>query len=343
MAPENKRFAIIGTGFWAQYQLAAWLEIEGVECVALYNRTLSKAEKLGKAFGIDAAYDDIDQLLDRHELDFVDIITDVDTHAMFSLKCVERGLPTICQKPLAPDLGAATSMAKAFKERDLPLYVHENWRWQAPFRALKKAIDKSDIGRLWRARIQYCNSFPVFENQPFLKELEQFILTDIGTHILDTARFLFGEAKSLYCQTHQVSRDIKGEDAATVMMEMEDGLCLSVEMSYASKLEKEAFPQTYIEIEGERGSLSLSHDYWIKLTNESGTTGFRAPPPFYPWADARYDLVHSSIVDCNRNLLGGFAGTGAVETTAEDNLRTLKLVFDSYESAATGQVIRYDS
>ena len=49
---------------------------------------------------------------------------------------------------------------------------------------------------MFRARVTYSNSFPVFDNQPFLKELEQFILTDIGTHILDTARMLFGEATS---------------------------------------------------------------------------------------------------------------------------------------------------
>ena len=38
------RFAILGTGFWARYQLAAWRELPGVECVALFNRTRSKAE-----------------------------------------------------------------------------------------------------------------------------------------------------------------------------------------------------------------------------------------------------------------------------------------------------------
>ncbi len=33
----NLRFAILGTGFWARYQLAGWRELAGVECVALYN------------------------------------------------------------------------------------------------------------------------------------------------------------------------------------------------------------------------------------------------------------------------------------------------------------------
>jgi predicted dehydrogenase len=53
---------------------------------------------------------------------------------------------------------------------------------------------------------------------PAWQELEQFILTDMGSHILDVGRFLFGEAKSLYCQTQRVHRNIEGEDVATVMM-----------------------------------------------------------------------------------------------------------------------------
>ena len=40
------RFAIFGTGFWSRFQLAAWQELEGVECVAFYNRTRSTAEAL---------------------------------------------------------------------------------------------------------------------------------------------------------------------------------------------------------------------------------------------------------------------------------------------------------
>jgi predicted dehydrogenase len=80
---KNLRFAIFGTGFWARYQLAAWRELKGAECVALYNRTRSKAEVLAHDFGVPAVYDDPEELLQREQLDFIDIITDVDTHPRF--------------------------------------------------------------------------------------------------------------------------------------------------------------------------------------------------------------------------------------------------------------------
>jgi D-apiose dehydrogenase len=51
---KTLKFAILGTGFWSQFQLGAWQELDEVECVALYNRTLSKAEDLGKRFNLDA-------------------------------------------------------------------------------------------------------------------------------------------------------------------------------------------------------------------------------------------------------------------------------------------------
>ncbi len=343
MSEQNRplKFAIIGTGFWSRFQLAAWQELDGAQCVALYNRTKPKAEALGREFGIQAVYDDVDRLLDEQDLDFVDVITDVDTHSLFSLKCAERGVAVICQKPLAPSLESARELASVFARRGLPLYVHENWRWQHPLRSLKAKLDTGTIGRPWRARIQYSNSFPVFDQQPFLKGLEQFILTDIGTHILDTSRFLFGEAKSLYCRTHRVNPDIKGEDAATLTLDMESGLCLNVELSYASRLENEAFPQTYVEVEGELGSLKLAKDYRIAETGPDGTKEVLYPPRPYRWTDPRYELVHSSIVDCHRNLLSALRGEGSAETTAADNLKTLQLVFDAYRSAELGEIIRY--
>ena len=78
---DTLRFAILGTGFWSRYQMAGWKELEGVECVALYNRTRAKAEALGREFGIPRVYDHPEKLLDRERPDFVDIMTSVGTHA----------------------------------------------------------------------------------------------------------------------------------------------------------------------------------------------------------------------------------------------------------------------
>jgi len=273
------RFAMFGCGYWAKYQLAAWQEVaarqelDGVECVALYNRTRGKAENLAANFSVPTVYDDAEKLLRSEKLDFVDIVTD-------------------------------------------------------------------------RARIDMISGFPVFENQPFFRELEQMILSDMGSHILDTARFLFGEAESLTCQTHTIHRGIRGEDVATVVMSMNGGkTTVTCNMAYAGNaLERECFPQTLIFIEGSKGSLELLPDYWVHETTAKGTEKKRWPPVMYPWVDPDYAIVQSSIVDCHADLLRGLREQDyQSETCAEDNLKTLRLVADAYESAEQSSIIRYSN
>jgi len=337
--PE-KRFALFGAGFWSQYQLAAWQELPGARCVAVYNRTRSRGEALAARFGVPAVYDDPVRLLDSEQIDFVDIVTAVESHAPLVRLVAERGLPVICQKPLATSVPEAEGMVAACQRSGVPLLVHENWRWQAPIREFARTLREGRIGQPFRARMLYNSSFPVFENQPFLRDLEQFILTDMGTHILDVARFLFGEAESLYCRTHRVHADIRGEDVATVMLGMEHGMTVTAEISYASRTEHERFPEVFIHVEGTEGSLELAPDYWVRETTAAGTLSRRIPPPYYAWADPRYALIHASIVACHANLLDALSGTGAAETTGVDNLKTLRLVFGAYESAATDRVVR---
>jgi predicted dehydrogenase len=334
------RFAVIGTGFWSNYQIAAWKELEGVELVAVYNRTRKRAEEVAAKFGVPKVYDDATELIENETLDFVDIITDVDSHADFTLLAANKGIDVICQKPMAPSFEIAQKMVDHCKKKNVKLFIHENFRWQAPIRALKKAMDEGEIGKPFKARVSFCSAFPVFDNQPFLAKLEHFILTDIGSHVLDICRFLFGEAKSLYCLTERVNKKIKGEDVANTLMQMESGLHCYAEMSYASILEKEAFPQTLVLIEGDKGSLHLTNDFELRTTTRQGTTTQKIEPVMYSWLDPAYAVVHSSIVDCNRDILNGLRG-GKTETTGDDNFKTVQLVWASYESAATGKVVHF--
>lgn len=339
---KKLRFAMLGAGFWSRYQLAGWLETGLVECIALVDRVRSKAEVLAQELGVPAVYDDVEAMLTHEQPDFIDICTNVENHAPFVTLAAEHKLPVVCQKPMGVTLAECEAMVKACQDAGVPFYVNENWRWQVPLRQFKKHLDSGRIGQPFRARIHYANSFPVFDNQPFLKELEQFILTDIGSHILDTARFLFGEAHTLYCRTHRIHPDIKGEDVATCMMDMGDRpITVTCEMSYASRTEIERFPETFVYVEGDQGFLELSGEYTVRETTADGTILKRYRPPSYAWANPSYDLIHSSIAACQGNIAQALHGTAPAETTGEDNLKTMRLVFGSYESAKTGQVIRF--
>ena len=336
---KSLRFAVIGTGFWANYQISAWKELQGVELVALYNRTKSKAEAIAHKFKVPNVYDHVEDLIENESLDFVDIITDVDTHAPFTEMAARKGISVICQKPMAPKLDIARRMLQVCNDLKVPLYIHENWRWQSPIRRVKECLLSNEIGKVFKARVTFCNAFPVFDNQPFLAELEEFILTDIGSHILDVCRFLFGEVRMLSCHTATVNSKIKGEDVASVFLKMKNGISCFAETSYASILEYESFPQTFILIEGEKGSIHLTRDCAIHITTKEGTRIVLAEPRIYDWVDTKYALVHSSIVDCNRDLLNALTGKAGAETTGADNFETVRLVHAAYASSRTNEII----
>jgi len=340
---EKLKFAVLGCGFWSKFQIGAWSEIDGADLIAVYNRTRSRAEKIAEQFKVPRVYDSADDLFRNEKPDFVDIITDVDTHAHFVEMAVSHGIKNIiCQKPMAPDFTTAKRMVKICSDAGAKLYIHENYRWQAPVRRFSQIVASGVIGKPFKARVSFLSGFPVFDNQPFLKELNHFILTDMGSHILDVIRFLFGECEELWCQTKAINKGIKGEDLAVVMMKMESGMPVYTELSYASVVEHDSFSTLHILVEGEKGSVYLGPKFEIRTTTKEGTISEIVKFPSYPWADPDYIVNHESGIHINRNILNDILGKGRAENTGEDNLETVRLIWACYESAVSGRIIRIE-
>jgi D-apiose dehydrogenase len=340
---KELRFAIFGAGFWSHYQLAGWRELQGARCVAVYNRTRARAEALAQKFGIPAVYDDPEELFRREKPDFVDIITEVNAHAKFTLLAAKHKVPVICQKPMARSLPEAERMVAACKKAGVWFAIHENWRWQTPMMELKRLLDAKVIGEPFRARLDMISGVDVWANQPLLRKVPRFILADLGVHLLDVARYFFGEASSVFCRTHRTLSDVKGENVATVLMDMNHGrTTVLVEMAYAkTPLERECFPQTLAFIEGSKGSIELETDYRFQVTTAKGTQFHRKSPPVYAWANPQYAVAHSSIVPCCADLLRGLQTGRPASTSSEDNLKTFRLMETCYRSAERDRMIRF--
>ncbi|MPY89644.1 MAG: gfo/Idh/MocA family oxidoreductase [Luteitalea sp.] len=347
--PRPLRFAVFGAGFWARCQLAAWREVNGVTCVAIYNRTRPRAEALAAACGIPAVFDDPVALLEAVRPDFIDNITEVGGHLPLSLLCARHRVPCICQKPMAGSLADARRMVGAFQRAKTPFLVHENWRWQAPLRQLGVLLASEIVGTPLRARLTMVSGFDVFGNQPALRTLDHFILMDLGSHLLDVSRALFGEARTLACRTsHTLHHEVAGENLATLLLTMGPAAThVVIELGYTrTPLEpgrRELFPQTLAFVEGTNGSIELAPDCTIRVTTRRGTRTSRHAPLAYPWVDAAYALVQASIVPCNIDLLAALRGRRRAETTGSDNLKTMALVFAAYKSARTGRTIAFPS
>jgi len=333
------RYAVVGAGFWSQYQLAAWREAPGVECVAVCDRDRSKAEKLASTRAVPKTYSDAAEMLDRERPDFLDVVADVSGHVPLVLLAADRKVPVICQKPMAGTLEECERLVAACRAAAVPFLIHENWRWQAPLRRVKELLAGGAVGTPFRARFDMISGFDVFANQPGLRLEERFIMADLGCHLFDLARCYFGEAQSVYCRTARIHPEIKGEDAATTVFAM-GGVTVTVNLAYAgTPLERECFPETLMFVEGDRGSIEVAPSFQVRLTTREGTRAERVPPPQYAWAHPKYALAQASMVACHADLVRALRGGPPAETDAADNLRTMRLVFAAYDSARTGQAV----
>jgi predicted dehydrogenase len=234
-------------------------------------------------------------------------------------------------------------MIQATREAGVRFYVHENYRWQPQFRRVKEILDSGIIGKPFRCETAFITAFPLFETQPFLAELEEFALTDQGSHQFDVLRYLFGEAKTIYCEKQTVNPTIKGEDVTTSILKMENGVICIQKISFSSPLEKEIFPQTTLLIEADKGSIRLDAEFEISITTPEGTSKEFVPMRSYPWQTDRLKPEPPAIVDINQNILDDMLGKGKAENTGDDNFETVKLVWAAYESAQLEKVVHLDT
>ncbi|WP_114750519.1 Gfo/Idh/MocA family protein [Pleomorphovibrio marinus] len=337
---KTLKFAVFGAGFWANYQISAWKQVGGVELLAICDPDEEKAKKMAEKHGIPNVYRDAGTLFKQEKLDFVDIISSIPSHAPLVMAAAKAGVHVICQKPMAEDYKTCQAMVKACEDAGVKYFIHENFRFQTPIRKCKQLMEQGEIGNPFKARLTFCSGFPVFDNQPALAELDRFIIMDLGVHILDMSRYLFGDVEKLYCQTQKINPSIKGEDVATTLLSMKSGVNCLVEVSYASQLEQETFPQTLMLLEGDKGSIRLDYNHHITVTRKGkGSEKIQADPPQYDWADPDYALIHSSVVTCNQSILDDLQDKAAAENSGQDNLKTMELVFLSYKSSETNKVL----
>lgn len=330
--------ALVGCGYFAENHLYAWDELDKAEIIALCDSNEERLHHCGKHFHISSLYTSIDELLDKEALDFIDIATGPESHRPLVEKVASHGLHVICQKPLAPTLDDVDAMLQACRASESLFMVHENFRWQTPLRAFKQYM--KSLGKTFFGRIHFRSGFDVYADQPYLAEDDQFIIYDLGVHLLDLARFYFGEIDELYCHTQKVNSDIKGEDSAVIMLKLKSGGTCIIDLSYASHPENECFPQTLVTCEGEHGSLTLGPNYQLTQVTPSGVKKINVPPVEHDWCSEPGLPVQSSVFEIQKHWCDCLLDHHVPETSASDNRKTLELVFLAYQSARTGQVLK---
>ncbi|MGV3551613.1 Gfo/Idh/MocA family protein [Rhizobium sp.] len=331
--------ALIGCGFFAVNQMHGWNDLADVEIVAICDRDPKRLKIVGDQFGVARRYASAEAMFADGGFDFVDIATTVNSHRALVELAASHKVPTICQKPFAPTLEDAKAMVAACDQAGIPLMIHENFRWQTPILAVKAVLDSGAIGTPFWGRVSFRSGFDVFSGQPYLAKGKRFIIEDLGIHSLDIARYLFGDATSMTARTKRVNQAIAGEDVATMLLDHANGMTSIVDVSYASKLPEEPFPETFVEIDGDKGTLRLGKDYKLTVHGLDGTTQNIVAPNLLPWASRPWHNIQESVALIQKHWAERLAEGREPDTSGRDNLKTFALVEAAYLSAEQGKTI----
>jgi predicted dehydrogenase len=331
--------ALIGCGFFAVNQMHAWQDVAGAKIVAICDRDPQRLKIVGDQFGIERRYSDAAQMFADGGFDFVDIATTVQSHRALVEMAAAHKIPAICQKPFAKTLDDAKAMVKVCADADIPLMVHENFRWQTPIQHVKKVLEDGIVGDPFWGRFSFRSGYDVFSGQPYLAESERFIIEDLGIHTLDIARYILGDVTQLSARTRRINQSIKGEDVATILLDHGSGATSIVDVSYASKLSTEPFPETLIELDGTEGSIRLTQGYRLEVNGRNGTQVSDVSPRMLSWASRPWHNIQESVFAIQQHWADCLSVGGETSTSGADNLKTFALVEAAYESAASGQAV----
>ncbi len=334
--------ALIGCGFFAQNQLHAWRDIDGVEIVALCDIDTDRLQSTAHTFNISSTYQSAAELFSAGGFDFVDIATTVDSHRSLVEMAAAAGVHVICQKPFANNMPDAHAMVSAVKDAGKTLMVHENFRWQSPIQAVLGILDSGEIGDPFFCRVSFRSGYDVFSGQPYLAEGKRFIIEDLGIHILDIARALVGDVESITATNRRINPNINGEDVATMLLSHADGATSVVDCSYATQRIPETFPQSLIEIDGPLGTVRLDAGYQLSIHTKTEVSR-DVSPPVLPWAEKPWHNIQESVFSIQQHFVDCVTKGIEPQTSGADNLKTLALVEAAYRSAESGCAVSLDN
>lgn len=335
------RGALIGCGFFAQNHLNAWHDLRGlgVEIVAVCDIDPAKAKAAANTFGIARHYIDPVALFANETIDFVDIATRMDTHLELARLAAAHGVRMIVQKPMAPEWESCVEIVRCATEAGVAIAIHENFRFQAPMRAVKAVLDSGEIGKPSWGRFSFRFGFDVYATQPYFHEMERLAILDSGIHVLDLARFFLGEVAHLGCETQRRNPKNIGEDTATMLLRHTSGAVSLAEATYEARQVPDPILQTLVTIEGEKGSIKLHEDYRMVVTSGGVARESIVGTPLLPWTAEPWHNLQESVLSTQRSIITAWQAGLAAETSGSDNLRTFALVEAAYKAAATRGVV----
>lgn len=266
---------MVGLGYWSDVHFRAWCSIDNVQITAIVDLDRAKLAAKADQYGFEPhqLYTDMEEALDRTDVDIIDIVTRPDSHLELVTKAAVRGKQILCQKPFAPTLKECRQMVEICEQQGVSLMVAEGWRWHSHYLKIKEILNSGQLGAVNFAKIVAKWYFtPTFSDsarmsQPYFREMERLMLYEMAPHYIDAYRFLFGDPRTMNALYTRVSPYVVGDDLAVLLFRHES-MTGMLEAGWASReFSRGAFEQPagenlmeYVWIDGSDGGLRLTID-----------------------------------------------------------------------------------
>jgi predicted dehydrogenase len=234
--------------------------------VAIAGRNEEAVQEAARRYGYEGYYTDWRAMLADPRIQLFDNGGPNDQHAAPCIAAAEAGKHILCEKPLARNAAEAKTMLDAVNKAGVKHMVAFNYRFVPAIRQAYELIHSGALGEIFHFRAVYLQEWIVDPNFPMIWRLRKEnagsgALGDLGAHIIDLARHLIAEPKSVMAMTKTFVPERQGEkgrekvtvdDAFISLVEFENGAIGTLEASRFAPGRKN---HQVIEVNGSKGSL----------------------------------------------------------------------------------------
>ena len=339
---SDLRFALVGCGRISARHAAllGGNVIRGASLAAVCDIVEEKAKKVGEQYGV-PYYLDYNEMMERHQIDVVVVLTESGNHARHTIDLARYGAHIMVEKPMALRLSDADAMIEACDKNNLRLFVVKQNRFNVPVVKLREAVECGRFGKMVMGTVRVRWSRPqAYYDQDAWRgtwAMDGGVLTNQASHHVDLLEWMMGDPVSVYAMTRTALADIEAEDTAVVAVRFKSGALGIIEATTAVRPKD---LEGSISILGERGTVEIGGfavnemKTWAFAESEPGDdrvmTEFSVNPPnVYGFGhEAYYNHVVSAIREQGQNLVDGLEGR-----------RSLELINAIYESVETGREV----
>lgn len=149
---EKVRIGIIGNGIIGESHIKEYLKIPDCEIVAICDINEARLNEIGDKYGITDRYTNIGRLLDRDDIQAVDVCLHNNLHAPVTIEALEKGKQVYCEKPMSGSYADSVSMMEAAKRTGNKLHIQLAFLYLEETKAAKRLIDNNRLGNIYHMR-----------------------------------------------------------------------------------------------------------------------------------------------------------------------------------------------